>query len=494
MAKKTENLGLPITDDPNLRFAEWWRLINGDLTLENKPSAFQIIDKKVGEIDKNVEVKEHIVGEWQGEVVPNNGYVEKVYLNSNIETIDFANQLYNTLKVEGEDLNYVLAFTESNKIIGIMQIANFDIPCIAVVYQDLTSEENTVLFVGFTQEDENLELWKEAFIQNYGGYGIIHEQYQINSNLLPTFEDEDGTVVEFGLKNSMLSTLLSITPFTQEIGQQGGLYVKDNIAVAANVDANEELEKMQNLQIGNQVFKMGDSEYTNSVPTTAALGGIPKGTTFDKMTIQQVLNMLLYPYVAFNFSLSLSTNGGVYEIGTSVTVTSATVNITLGSVGIEKIEVYSGSNLIGSKTEDIVAGTNSISISETISTDKSLTAKVTDESGVEKTQNSNAFKFVYPYYYGVAEDGEAITEDLIKSLTKDVATKGNKTYTFNMAQQVSVFAYPSNYGAISKIFDENSFDVTDTFEKNTLTINGITYFVYVLRVMATSTMKYTFNY
>ena len=83
---------------------------------------------------------------------------------------------------------------------------------------------------------------------------------------------------------------------------------------------------------------------------------------------------------------------------------------------------------------------------------------------------------------------------VFRYVTKDVAIKGNKTYTFNMVQQISVFAYPSSYGNINKIFDENSFDVTDTFEKYTLNVNGVSYNAYVLRIMATSTMRYTFNY
>ena len=40
----------------------------------------------------------------------------------------------------------------------------------------------------------------------------------------------------------------------------------------------------------------GNVLYTNSTPTTAKLGGIAQGTTFNLQTMQQMWDALLYPY------------------------------------------------------------------------------------------------------------------------------------------------------------------------------------------------------
>lgn len=259
--------------------------------------------------------------------------------------------------------------------------------------------------------------------------------------------------------------------------------------------------KIKKINIDGVDYHLMDEEtykktlYTNATPTPSALGGIAKGTTFNEKPISEVLNSLLYPYVSFSASMSTSPSGSVYEIGTSVNVTSATINITLGSASITSIVVKDSANTtLGSKTSGITSGGNTISISKSISSNETLKAIVTDSTGASKTISSSSFTFVNPYYYGAISSDATLSESLIKGLTKNVTTRGNKTYTITMNQQKGVIAYPSSYGALTKILDENSFNVTDTFIQNTLTINGVSYYVYVLNNPVTSTMKYTFSY
>ena len=238
-----------------------------------------------------------------------------------------------------------------------------------------------------------------------------------------------------------------------------------------------------------------NSKYTNTTPTPSALGGIAKGTTFSNKPIKDILNDLLYPYVSFSATLSTTPNGGVYEIGTSLTISQAKVNITLGSATISSITIKdSSNNVLATKTSGIVNGNNTISISKTITSNEQIKATIVDSTNATKTANSTQFTFVYPYYYGAINDGVELTETLITGLTKQVVAKGTKTYTITMTQQKGVFAYPSSYGNITKILDANNFNVTDTFVKNTLTINGVSYYVYVLSSPTTATMKYTFSY
>lgn len=235
--------------------------------------------------------------------------------------------------------------------------------------------------------------------------------------------------------------------------------------------------------------------YTNTRPTTSTLGGIPKGTTFTDKPVLEILESLLYPYVSFYASLTTTPSAGVFELGTSVVLTNATVSITLGSASIAEIKILDSSDvLLGSKTSNITGGDNNISITKTLSSTDTIKAVVTDSTNQSKTISSSPFIFVNPYYYGAISDGIMLTEDLVKGLTKSVTTKGSKSFTIAMNQQRGVIAYPSSYGPLSKILDENSFNVTDSFIKNTLTINGVDYNVYVLNNPVTSTMKYSFSY
>jgi hypothetical protein len=46
----------------------------------------------------------------------------------------------------------------------------------------------------------------------------------------------------------------------------------------------------------------GDATYTNLNPTTIAVGGVPLGSTFSNVTVQNMFNELFYPYIAPTFN------------------------------------------------------------------------------------------------------------------------------------------------------------------------------------------------
>ena len=55
-------------------------------------------------------------------------------------------------------------------------------------------------------------------------------------------------------------------------------------------------------------------------------------------------------------------------------------------------------------------------------------------------------------------------------------------------------AYPKSYGALSKILDANSFDVTSTFARAEVTVDDVVYYVYTNSASTVSNFKMTFNY
>lgn len=242
-----------------------------------------------------------------------------------------------------------------------------------------------------------------------------------------------------------------------------------------------------------------DTKYKNQTPSTVAVGGIPKGYVPPVSGVEAIdmLDKLLHAYVAPSASASCKpTNGGVFEIGTSQTVTAVDVNITLGSTGIKKIEVFDGENSLGSKTSGITGGVNTVTLTKalTVTANKQLSVVVTDNENKAITAKTGYFTFVYPYYYGAIAANQNPDESLIKAAAKSVTSKGNKNFTYNCTDQKMMLAYPKTYGPLKKILDPNNFDVTDTFTQSEVSVNGVAYYAYVNTPSTVSNFKMTFNY
>lgn len=239
--------------------------------------------------------------------------------------------------------------------------------------------------------------------------------------------------------------------------------------------------------------------YKNQTPSTKEVGGIPKGYVPPTTGVEaiEMIDKMLHAYVAPTVTATaVPKNGGTFETGTSQTVTSVTVNITLGSASITKIEVLDGTSVLGNKTSGIAAGANTVTLNEelSITANKTLQVKVTDSDNKTVTANTGAFTFCYPFYYGAIAATATPTEALVKAGTKVVQTKGNKNFNFTCSNQRMFYAYPKSYGNLSKILDANSFDVTGTFTKAEVTVNGQAYYVYYNDASTVTAFKMTFNF
>lgn len=273
---------------------------------------------------------------------------------------------------------------------------------------------------------------------------------------------------------------------------------------AADVTTDDE-HQFVTKDIMNQI-KTG-ALYTNETPTISAHGGIPAGTTFKGKTVQEMFDAILYPYVAPTVSASMTytPSGTTQETGTTVSVSAITVNVTKKSASITKVEIFDGSTSLGSKTEGVANGgafTFSFSSApKTFTANKYYTAKVTDSTGKVTTANTQAVSFVRPFYYGVtAKTKTTLTSAEITALSKSVSAKSEKTFAFTAADQKMVIAYPQSYGALKKITDPNNFDITSTFEQETVAVTGkdgtaVNYYLYIQAASATVSgfnVKFTF--
>lgn len=243
-----------------------------------------------------------------------------------------------------------------------------------------------------------------------------------------------------------------------------------------------------------------DTLYKSSVASTVTVGGIAKGYTppASGVEVKDMIDKLLHPYVAPSGITAqlLATNGGVVEKGTTQIITGVKVSWTAGSASVMQIDVKNGSTTLKSINGGVSSPTTvTLDNPLSVTTDTQLTVVLTDATGKTYTASTGKYTFVSPYYYGaVAASVTTPTASNITGLTKIVQAKGNKSYNFTCNNQKMVYAYPKSYGALSKILDANSFDVTGTFTRSEVTVGGVVYYVYINDASTVSAFKMTFNH
>lgn len=246
--------------------------------------------------------------------------------------------------------------------------------------------------------------------------------------------------------------------------------------------------------------------YSNQTPIVQSHGGIAAGETFNNVPITEMIDKILYPWVApvVSARVAAPANGGTFEKGNTQNVTSITVTVTKKSSDITKAEIFDGSSSLGSKTGadlDTLNSTGSATFTFPVDVDvtanKNFQAKVTDAAEKVTTANTGSFSFVYPYYQGVIAADATADEAAVKALTKLIQAKGTKAVTYTASNQKMVFATPKANGVIKTITDPNGFNVTDTFAQSELSITGLDgtaqdYYVYVSNATTVSAFKITF--
>ena len=281
---------------------------------------------------------------------------------------------------------------------------------------------------------------------------------------------------------------------------------KNNADVVYNItDSSEEYITTEQLdttveQINNKITE--SDIFVTDMTVINGIGGIESGSNLNGMTTLEILNKLIFPYVAPLVTVSGTPNGGLYEKGNTQTITNVRVSVTKKSEKITKIEIFDGETSLGilEGTDIENGGVFNFEVDINVnSINKQLSAVVTDNSNKSYSSKTNSFNFVYPYYVGVCDVNSEITESLIKGLTKKIETKGSKTIKYTTDNQRMIFAYPTSYGVISKILDANSFDVTNTFSHSTLNIIGLdntsqSYYVYINGASTVSNFNMKFNY
>lgn len=414
--------------------------------------------------------------------VDENGYIKTDWKTGDIITASKLNKIEAQLELNTNKLNKLEPYddTELNNSLNNLSdaINNLDIPT-------KTSElENDSNFTTSDYVDEML-----------GGKKLVYLT-QSEYDLLPDAEKNDDNIV-YNITDAIGDYVTN-----EELEAKGYVtesMVDDKISQAqfggADLSLYATLEQVDEKIAQSSVLET-DMTVINSI------GGITAGSDLNGMSTLEILNKLLFPYVAPTYSVVGTPNGGIYEKGNNQVITNVKVTVTKKSEKITRIEVFDGSTSLGYlEGVDIEnGGTFNFNVNvEVNSTNKQLTATITDVSSNSYSAKTGSFNFIYPYYVGVCEVNDEITETLIKGLAKRIEAKGSKSISYTTNNQKMVFAYPSSYGNIAKILDLNSFDVTNTFNKTTISIIGLdgtaqNYYVYTNSASTVTNFAMKFNY
>lgn len=218
---------------------------------------------------------------------------------------------------------------------------------------------------------------------------------------------------------------------------------------------------------------------------------------FDTTSVRATLNQILdLTYLGPQVSLSATGSGTVREKGTAVTASTLTANVTKRTDPIARIHFKLDGATIYDEDPALNDGSGATNYAWTGSFDDNVTfsVEVTDDgaSGGPSTTTANrSFTFVYPYYYGVGAAG--LTAAQVAALTKDVRTETNSyNRSFGArSSEVYYFAYPTSYGTLSSILDENAFETIGDWTLTTSNITGldgnaVSYNIYEFNNVATA--------
>lgn len=95
-------------------------------------------------------------------------------------------------------------------------------------------------------------------------------------------------------------------------------------------------------------------------------------------------------------------------------------------------------------------------------------------------------------YYGVVSANTTTITDTT-GLTVSTQYGRSATIAFTQANQKIVYLYPSVFGNLISIKDQNGFEGISGFDKQSLTLNGISYNLYISKIPATSNVTLTFK-
>lgn len=360
-----------------------------------------------------------------------------------------------------------------------------------VIATDVTDINVIVTNVDSNGEIQSVEYTRNSINTTTGTGATIAAQPNSNIFIIPKEYWNNGTAL-FSLVN--------------DEGAQVEFYRTGDVLVKYNAAADSKIYKFTfdevNGIITQEFYKIkgggsGDANLTEDITSNTTCGAAPANTFFPKgMSFTDFAKTILIKEIAPSINVT-ATNSGVYVVNTQIGGT--TINLKINSLGTstpKSIEFYIDGTLID--TQAYTAGKMNYSTDYstviTSATPKTVTAtaKLIYNKSDGNTTNilgNKTIVFVYPSFSGVTSlDSTTITEADIKAMTKLALT--SKFYTasgITMSNQRTIFVYPQTYGNLTSIKDANNFEYLQSYDKTTITIDGVLCNAYTLHDPVTVT-------
>lgn len=231
------------------------------------------------------------------------------------------------------------------------------------------------------------------------------------------------------------------------------------------------------------LFEEGGGVLEEEINPNVSMGSVkanyPVGTP-----LEVIIRDMLQEKIAPTVSVSINPNKTLYDI-VSESVPSLTINATIvkKTNPIEKVEFYVNGALKHTVTSGVANGGNVPYIYNTeIKETTTIKVVVTDSEGLKTTQ-SKTLTFVGMSYYGYIEPNVEVSEAVIKTLQHNVL-QNTKALTYSgitCTYHRIVYCYDKAFGELSTIIDPiNNFSYNNSFEKKTITVDGIEKLCYIL--------------
>lgn len=189
-----------------------------------------------------------------------------------------------------------------------------------------------------------------------------------------------------------------------------------------------------------------------------------------------------------NSDISVVTSSSSLQVQDSPTTAKQGKQTTITFTKTTVVTVPGGSSTDVVPDTPLELTTYSHTTEDNITTNFTYTAVVSyadDDNNVKTVSKNVAYEFVHASYHGIV-DTATPDDAAVSALTKTLSKTANFNWTgINMTNQRACYAYPASYGAITKITDENNFNVTSSFNVIDMEINSVAYKVYVTKDTAT---------
>ena len=239
-------------------------------------------------------------------------------------------------------------------------------------------------------------------------------------------------------------------------------------------------EKTKKYINADNIANVNSDLFTRNEVIKTTIGGLTAGiyNPYNKTT-NEILEDAFYPYLEFEVGELTSNLSILQEIGSAINSITLKVNVIKKDKAIQTVKFYDNDVLIQTINNQPNGGDYSYVYNCNISNDTIFKVIITD--GIKSITKTLKISFVKKSYYGAISANNEITIELIKSLNNQLIGKKNLTFkNINLINQRILYAYPSIYGNLTSILDNNGFEYLDSYVLSTLLINDIEYNIYVL--------------